>query len=33
MNAFYALDDIKKRTKKLFNKLDGEDVEENKAED
>lgn len=32
MNAFYALDDIKKRTKKLFNKLDGEDVEE-KVED
>lgn len=25
MNAFYALDDIKKRTKKLFTKLDGED--------
>ena len=28
MNAFYALDDIKKRTKKLFTKLDGEDVNE-----
>lgn len=23
MNAFYALDDIKKRTRKYFNKIDG----------
>ena len=23
MNAFYALDDIKKRTKKFYNKVDG----------
>jgi hypothetical protein len=23
MNAFYALDDIKKRTRRYFNKIDG----------
>ena len=27
MNAFYALDDIKKRTKKFYAKLDGTKVE------
>mmetsp|Transcript_41433 Transcript_41433/g.63211 ORF Transcript_41433/g.63211 Transcript_41433/m.63211 type:complete len:81 (+) Transcript_41433:901-1143(+) len=34
MNAFYALDDIKKRTRRYFNKIDGvvED-EKNKVDD
>jgi len=31
MNAFYALDDIKKRVKKYFNRIDG--VEEGKEEE
>jgi hypothetical protein len=32
MNAFYALDDIKKRTRKYFNKVDGISDETDKPE-
>ena len=30
MNAFYALDDIKKRTKKFYDKIDGSSAMERK---
>ena len=32
MNAFYALDDIKKRTRRYFNKIDGITDEQDKEE-
>jgi hypothetical protein len=32
MNAFYALDDIKKRTRKYFNKIDGITDDKDKQE-
>ena len=31
MNAFYALDDIKKRTRKYFEKIDGISDEQDKV--